>query len=109
MMCGVYYIYALHYLALGYPLDILICHRFNQNLQSADANDKIVGLWFKKTYGTLYNESQSIPKEGQCCQCCMPSQGGKQEALYLFRLYVYYFVDVNMFLLGKCAISFFVS
>jgi len=88
MMCGVYCIYALHYLALGYPLDVLIDHRFNQKLQSADANDKIVGLWFKKTYGTLYNEAQSLPKEGQCCQCCMPSQGGKQEALYLFRLYV---------------------
>jgi len=34
MMYGVYCIYALHYLVLGYPLDILIDHRFNPKLLS---------------------------------------------------------------------------
>ena len=90
------------------PLDILIDHRFNQKCQSADANDKIVGLWFKKTYGTLYNEAQSLPKEDNVVNAVCPHRVANKKHCICSDC-MYYFVDVNMFPLGKCAISFFVS
>ena len=85
MMCGVYCIYVLHYLALGYSLDLLLHMRFEP--QSLSNNDKIVGQWFKQLYGTVYQEATLLPKD-VCTQCCQPHCGNIQHALNLFRLFV---------------------
>ena len=86
MLCGVYCIYALHYLTLGYPMDKLLTLQFHP--QRFDDNDNAVGHWFKKCYGQLYDEAQTLPKTTVGKQCCVSTKGSKQQALDLFRMYV---------------------
>jgi len=103
-------------LAHRYPLDILISHRFNQKLQSADANDKIVGPWFKKiklmkgiTELCTMNFKPYQTNDNAVNGVCHHRVANKQHYTCICSDIMYYFVDVKMLPLGTCAILFFVS
>jgi hypothetical protein len=67
-VCGVYCIFALHFLAKGCKLDTIIQLKFTTEREFD--NDKEVLRWFERNYGHLYAEAKTLIKPSNC-QCCV--------------------------------------
>lgn len=81
-VCGVYCIFALHFLAKGCDLDTIIRLKFSQT--ESFKNDKEVLAWFQRNYGHLYAEAKTVPKPPNCQCCVSESQDGER----LFSIFV---------------------
>ena len=70
-VCGLYCVYALHFLVRGCDLNKLLRSKFRTEDQyNFDLNDYSVGMWFQSNYGELYKQSRMIRGEHVCNQTC---------------------------------------